>query len=115
MTSPSEPRIAEVAASELRGLFNEGHFSERASRGDLTVRVKPGSEHPAPSAANEPPGTVSHILQYFDDAGWLVAQAHEYLRPDGTVGGSGRPDPKWLFIDGVIYKQRRTVLLAADE
>jgi hypothetical protein len=28
---------------------------------------------------------------------------HFYLRPDGTIGGSGQPDPKWLFEDGVVY------------
>ena len=28
---------------------------------------------------------------------------HLYFRPDGSIGGSGKPDPKWLFEDGVIY------------
>jgi hypothetical protein len=96
-------------------MFNEGRFVERAASGELQIRVKPESEHPAPAAAEEPAGTLSHILQYFDSAGLLVAQAHEYLRPDGTVGGSGRPDPKWLFIDETIYKQRRAASSAERE
>lgn len=87
-------------------MFNDLRFAERAASGDLVVRVKPGSEHLAPATSAEPAGTVSHILEYLQ-AEQLVAKAHQYLRPDGTVGGSGRPDPKWLFIDGVIYKQHR--------
>lgn len=35
--------------------------------------------------------------------GSRVALVHQYLRPDGTVGASGQPDPKWLLEDGVIY------------
>ncbi|MCY4437144.1 MAG: hypothetical protein OXE05_07405 [Chloroflexi bacterium] len=32
-----------------------------------------------------------------------VALVHQYLQPDGKVGGSGRPDPKWLRLpDGTI-------------
>ena len=78
--------IVECDAPDLRRRSNDGRFLERAVAGELTTRVKPGSEHPAPAAAAEPAGTVSHILQYFDEGGVLVAQAHEYLRPDGTVG-----------------------------
>jgi hypothetical protein len=105
MTPPEYP-IVEADASELRRMFNDLRFAERAASGDLVVRVKPGSEHPAPSTSAEPAGSVSHILEYLE-RGVLVAKAHEHLRPEGAVGGSGLPDPKWLFIDGVIYKQRR--------
>ena len=27
----------------------------------------------------------------------------KYLRPDGTIGASGRPDPKALIVEGVMY------------
>jgi len=32
-----------------------------------------------------------------------VAVVFQYLRPDGSIGGSGRPDPKFLLRDGVQY------------
>jgi hypothetical protein len=32
-----------------------------------------------------------------------VAVAHQYLRPDGTLGASGRPDPKAIFSEDVLY------------
>jgi hypothetical protein len=28
---------------------------------------------------------------------------HQYLRPDGTLGLSGRPDPKLVLYEGVVY------------
>ena len=33
-----------------------------------------------------------------------IARAHQYLRPDRTLGGSGVPDPKRLYLNGMIYK-----------
>lgn len=67
----------------------------------------PGSEHPAPTALGEVPGTVSHMLQYFEPDGELVAKVHEYLRPDGTIGASGKRDPKWVKVGGVVFRQAR--------
>jgi hypothetical protein len=31
-----------------------------------------------------------------------IAVVHQYLRPDGFVGGSGRPDPKAILREGVL-------------
>jgi hypothetical protein len=106
MTPPTGP-IEEVDEGTLRRYFNLGQFEEKAQRGELTARVKPGSEHPAPPALNDVPGTISHILQYFDENGDLVAMVHEYVRPDGSLGGAGRRDPKWLRTGNRILKQRR--------
>ena len=37
-----------------------------------------------------------------------VARVHQYLRTDGTLGGSGRrPDPKRLYEDGVLYALKK--------
>jgi hypothetical protein len=104
------PRVIEVDLGELRRQFIIGHFEERAQLGELTVRLMPGSEHSAPTALGEPKGTVSHMLQYFEPDGTLVAKVHEYLRPDGTIAASGKRDPKWLRIGNTVYKQRRTRL-----
>jgi hypothetical protein len=32
-----------------------------------------------------------------------VATAHRYLLPDGTIGASGKPDPKSMKHDGNFY------------
>lgn len=52
---------------------------------------------------DEPPGTRSLMVSYLNDALVRIFMVHFYLRPDGTLGASGKPDPKWLFEDGVVY------------
>ena len=107
MTTPPTGSVEEVDEQTLRHYFNIGQIEQRTQRGELTTKVKPGSKHAARPEANEPPGTISHIVQYFDENGELIAKAHEYVRPDGSVGASGRPDPKWLRIGDRILKQKR--------
>lgn len=53
----------------------------------------------APSAANQPPGTRSQMISYRDASDKEIARVHQYLKPDGTLGASGRPDPKRLLIN----------------
>lgn len=67
--------------------------------------VKAGTERPVPAHIDEPPGTVSHAVVYLDGDGLAQAIAHEYLRPDGSLGASGQRDPKWIRFQGLIYKQ----------
>jgi hypothetical protein len=107
MTPPSERFVEEVDAQTLRHHFNIGQIEERAQRGQLLKSVQPGSEHLAPVAAGEPAGTLSHIVNYFDLTRQLVAIAHEYVRSDGSLGGSGRPDPKWMRVGDRILKLKR--------
>ena len=54
-------------------------------------------DKPAPADAGQPPGTRTQMIKYFRQSdGALVAIVHRYLLPDGTIGASGLPDPKWL-------------------
>ena len=55
-----------------------------------------------PAARGEPSCTHSRIIRYLDATGNWVAEVHQYLRPDGTRGGSGKPDPKRLRIGSTI-------------
>lgn len=57
----------------------------------------------APPGAGQPTGTVSR-LDFIYDGGHKIAEVHYYLRRDGSIGGSGEPDPKSLLIDGVLYE-----------
>jgi hypothetical protein len=45
---------------------------------------------------------LSQTVEYYDGDN-RVALVHQYLRPDGTIGASGRPDPKALLEDGILY------------
>jgi hypothetical protein len=40
------------------------------------------------------------MVSYYDSRWRLVAKAHQYLRPDGTLGASCKPDPKKLVVNG---------------
>lgn len=48
-----------------------------------------------------PEGSQSQIVAYrLPDIG-KIALVHQYVRPDGKI--RGRPDPKYLVVDGVLY------------
>jgi hypothetical protein len=70
--------------------------------GQLRVRVLRNG-HPSPPLAPEPVCTRSQLLGYFNLQGDKVAECHQYLRQDGTIGASGMPDPKRLVEAGVLY------------
>ncbi len=96
---PSRPSITARQACPwmVRTKFNEGQFVQRADRGELQLKVP--RSYPTPSAQNQVPGTVTQKIEYWTPQGRRLAIAIQYLRPDGTLGGSGRPDPK-LLVDG---------------
>lgn len=61
-------------------------------------------EHGTPQPdKHEPPGTDSQRARYYNH--WMeeVATVHQFLRPDDSLGGWGRPDPKRVVEGGVIY------------
>jgi len=87
----------------MRRRFNEGLFWERVQRGELAA-VELDSRHPSLIAAAEPYCTRSQLISYVDTGGTEVARVHQYVRPDGTIGASGRPDPKRLLEGGILYR-----------
>lgn len=51
-----------------------------------------------------PMGTRSQMVWYLGQDGRKLALVHQYLLPDGTIGGSGQPDPKRMILeDEIIY------------
>lgn len=96
------PRFESVAPEDLRKRFNDGGYWERAQRGELLeVIVEDG--HPSPPSSGEPTCTRSQYVIYLDPEGNKIAEVHQYVRPDGDIGASGRPDPKALLEEGTVY------------
>jgi hypothetical protein len=96
------PPVRQLSAPDLCERFNEGGYQQLAESGELQSRLlKDG--HPAPPRSGDPLCTRSQTLAYINAEGEKVAVVHRYLRPDGSLGASGRPDPKRLFEDGVLY------------
>jgi hypothetical protein len=91
-----------VSSSTIQRIFNANDYWGRAKSGEFTQKIlKDG--HPSPPLADEPFCTKSQIVEYVDRSGNTVAHVHQYVRTDGTLGASGRPDPKALCHNGVLY------------
>jgi hypothetical protein len=83
-------------------MFNEGRYLERARAGEFTERII-ADRHPSKPKANEPFCTRSQMVSYVSRLGHEVVRFHRYLRTDGTLGASGRPDPKVILYNLVQY------------
>lgn len=79
-------------------MFNDGAYLERLSRGELTMVVIADRQPRVLNAGQGPPGTRSQIVQLRRRDGSVVVQLHRYLRPDGSLGASGRMDPKRIYL-----------------
>jgi hypothetical protein len=96
--------IKRVSKEELRSFFNRLYLSDALAGRMFEVVESEGRPNPL---MNQPPGTVSQIVHLFDGQGQKVAVVHRYKLSDGSLGGSGRPDPKnVLGDDGVLYAPR---------
>ncbi len=95
--------IHRLTKTELRRMFNDGGYWSLAQAGVLLSNLQRDG-HPSPEHSGEPYCTRSQIIGYYDQGGNRVAVVHQYLRPDGTVGGSGKPDPKHLVEGDIVYR-----------
>ncbi len=85
--SPLEP----TDDQERREVFNRRGLYARARDAEISTVVD--QQYTPDPRSGEPDGTVSQLVFYLlDDQ--PVALVHQYLRPDGSLGASGLPDPK---------------------
>jgi hypothetical protein len=103
--SRSQLPVEWVDEEVIRQYFNDSQFHERAKSGALVTRIKRNS-HCLRPPAGEPFCTHSQIVYYYTRNGDLLAIVHQYLRPDGTIGASGLPDPKRLVLQDRIIAVR---------
>ena len=75
-------------------------YLNRAANGEFGCCL---ADEKTPDSADEPPGTRSLTVSYVNEVGERVFLVHFYLRSDGSIGGSGKPDPKWLYEGEVVY------------
>ena len=69
--------------------------------GELAVVVV--KENPPDPRYKQEEGTVSQTIAYRDKDGNTVAEAHQFKKKDGSLGASGRPDPKRVVHEGKLY------------
>lgn len=97
-----------MTAPQLRQIFNESGYQERAGQ-DILVTVS--NPHTPAAEYHQPPDTISQTLTYHESRnGKLVTVAimHQFVLPDGTINNrAGLPDPKFVRIDDDRYKLAR--------
>lgn len=96
-------RVKRVPPATIRTTFNNSQYPEMITSGHLVAQVIKDNPLQNPHLKGEPTGTRSQIIRYVDNAGQWVVVIHQYLRPDGSLGASGKPDPKRLRIAGTIF------------
>ena len=105
-SSSDQEVINWVTPARIRALFNNSQYSEKIKRGLLQKMVLKKTLLQNPNQRGEPEGTYSEVIRYKDQEADSFAIVHQYLRPDGSIGASGKPDPKRLKIKGEIYAVR---------
>jgi len=98
---PSSRKTVLVSAKTIQKLFNDGKYWERAEQGEFKVDVI--ESNPAPKKAHQRPGAKSEVLLYINPDEGTIAEVHQYTNPDGSLGASGKPDPKALRIAEILY------------
>jgi hypothetical protein len=97
------PPTVRITVKEIQEKFNKGKYWERMRSGEFTSVVLEEGRPQAKVVEQEPIGTVSQMVSYRDANNDEVARVHQYVRPDGSIGASGLPDPKRLLEGGVLY------------
>ena len=87
-------------------MFNESMLVERAKAGEI-VEVVIHSGLPTPDKGL-PAGSRTQMISYRDKSGLELARAHRFVLPDGSIGASGKPDPKRMLKDGILYRLRKS-------
>jgi len=86
-----------VTQAWLNQQFNENGWQERLAsytKSEIHNSLTP-EEH------GQPKGTLTIGHDYYDAENKLLATIFHYLKPDRTLGASGKLTPKGLLIDGV--------------
>ena len=107
MTAPSNPQpknIVKVSDSDLRDIFTTSGLEEQVQSGVL-VTAGTKSHHFFRRKMGMPACTQSQMVWYKDRRGVVSVGVHLYLKPNGVLVASGKPDPKFLRVGNKIYKQ----------
>ncbi len=96
-------QVVLVTRSIIRQKFVKADLLTLIRNGTLIPKYLKDKEISNPEPYQGPEGTRSQIIRYTDASGMLIVVVHQYLRPDGTLGASGLPDPKRLREGNIIY------------
>lgn len=93
----------------IREAFNFGQFWERAQLGEFSLLLE-YDKHYTRQEASQRHVTYcsrSQTVRYVDNSGDSIAVVHQIREPNGSLGASGKPDPKFLRLETEVLKVRR--------
>jgi hypothetical protein len=100
--NPKNLPIQRVTPEDLCKRFNEGGYWEKVTSGDLTPVVL--ESNISTLLATETVEITSEMISYRDPDNNEICRVHQFRRPDGSLAASGRPDPKRLVENGIMYR-----------
>ena len=104
MNRPQNPDdIVRVASSSLREAFNASQIPGAIERGELTAHFLRDAHILQPESVGESYCTRGQMIRYVDARGTWIVEVFQYLRPDGSLGASGRMDPKRMRIGAEVW------------
>jgi hypothetical protein len=84
-------------------MFNESQYPSMIADGRLTLKYLRNDHLKEPETKGEPYCTRGQMIRYVDNDGRWAVEVFQYLRPDKTIGGGGKPDPKRLRIGNTVF------------
>ena len=98
---PWPTNVEWVEPEVVRNQFNTSGLAGQVERGELIEGLWKDQHLSQPR--NEPFCTKSQMLIYWTAEREPIALVHQYLRPDGSLGASGQPDPKRIVVGDTVY------------
>jgi hypothetical protein len=95
----SRPPKIRISKWELQYKFNNNEGGYKNRMDELEISCSYDSQQ---IPRGQDPGTTSKIFK-FRDNGVTVMILHFFLRTDGSLGASGKFDPKKLMVEGILY------------
>ena len=104
-SNPPPAPFERISLDEMRQKFNGSGHLENVKSGKWTAHVL--ESRVSDALTQEPVEITSLMLSYRDENGNEMCRVHQYQRPDGSLAASGLPDPKRLFLDGILYRLKK--------
>jgi len=102
---PDDDTPIRVPPSILRQHFNNSELSSQIEAGELEPIMLENRHLTKPEERRVPEPFCTHhqTKRYLNVDGDLILETTSYLRPDGTLGASGKPDPKRMRVGNRLW------------
>ena len=100
---PDDNSPIRVPPSILRQRFNNSELGTLIEAGLLEPTLQEDRHLEHPERLHEEFCTRHQWKRYVDADGEIIVETSNFLRPDGSLGASGRPDPKRMRVGDRLW------------